>query len=282
MENRISVIVPLYHGKKYIDTIIRMMKKNIRHDRQKQYEIELIFINDYPNEDIFEKNVINQGQITDMRLEIKLITNKKNMGIHYSRVRGLSKSTGNLIHFLDQDDIIMDSYYESQLNHIKGNAVVVSNGQAENKDFTKYIYRYNVMQWTVKHIWFYAKYDCRIISPGQCLIRKECIPQLWKDNILHNNGSDDFFLWLLMLSNGCSFGMNRESIYIHIYTEKNASLDSGTMLSSTQEILDICDSGIKVKYKRIIQERLDKTDLINNKSVIVKIVEALNLRRQKK
>lgn len=40
---------------------------------------------------------------------------------------------------------------------------------------------------------------CAITSPGHCLIRKTSIPQLWKENILKNNGSDDLLLWLLML-----------------------------------------------------------------------------------
>ena len=44
-------------------------------------------------------------------------------------------------------------------------------------------------------------YNNLIRSPGQVLIRKSSIPEYWSEHTLIHNGSDDAFLWILMLCN---------------------------------------------------------------------------------
>ena len=91
----ISVIVPLYHGKKYISDILEMMDNNLREENS-NFEIELIFVNDCPDELITENDI----QIYD-RIKPILLFNDKNCGIHYSRVKGLNKAHGEYILFFD-------------------------------------------------------------------------------------------------------------------------------------------------------------------------------------
>lgn len=260
----ISVIVPLYYGKKYIPDILNMMIKNSEKLEKNQF-IEVLFINDSPDETVEIENIFNIKELT-----VKLFANDENMGIHYSRVKGLNHADGAFVMFFDQDDKIEDNYFASQLRHIRKADVIVANGIAQYPEYDKMLYRYWIMQWTIKHIWFYAKFGCRIMSPGQCLIRKDSIPTVWKENILKNNGADDYFLWLVMLSSKARFEINREKLYNHVYTSVNASLDNNIMMESVKELIEK-QQGISSKYCRMIEKRI-----MQEKTGIVCLVERLN------
>ena len=266
---KISVIVPLYYGKKYIQNIINMMQNN-QEQCQNIADLELIFVNDSPQEMISESEWKFQKNF-----DVKLICNQMNQGIHYSRVRGLSYATGQYIMFFDQDDIIGDNYFISQLKHMNTKCdVVVANGVAQYATYNKLLYRYAFMQWTVKHIWFYTKFGCRIISPGQCLIRRDAIPEIWKRRILHINGADDYFLWLIMLSNKCKFAINRNKLYTHIYTTINTSIDESKMNQSVLEMLEIAGENLSRKDRKRIRNGINQRKGITQR--IIHIVESMN------
>lgn len=243
-----------------------MLQQNIKESKN-DFNIELILINDSPDEVISDEDILHAEDF-----KIILLLNAKNRGIHYSRVRGLGHATGEYIMFLDQDDKIENTYFSSQLKHLQNADVVVANGIAQYPDYEKLLYRYWIMQWTVRHIWFYAKFDCRIISPGQCLIKKESIPSAWKENILENNGADDYFLWLAMLSDKKRFVINRECVYQHVYTSNNASLDCSQMRLSVLEMIKKTDNHIDSSMVSIIKKRIDH----KRKSFLVRVVENIN------
>lgn len=263
---KISVIVPLYQGKKYIASILNMVENNLKSSAGK-FEIEVAFINDFPQE------VILQEEIESKAINnIILMNNERNYGIHYSRIKGLSCTEGDYVLFLDQDDKIADNYFMSQIQHSSNGDVVVANGTVQDQYSTKRLYRYWIMQWTVKHIWFYAKFDCRIISPGQCLIKRSSISDVWKRNVIAANGADDYFLWLLLLSKGCNFKINRECIYTHVFTSVNASLDSEKMKESVREVLEKGEKHIDSNSVKIIRNRIEK----KGKSLLIRLIERIN------
>lgn len=218
----ISIIVPYYFGRKYIPQIVRMYNKNQKKLREiyPDEEIELLIVNDSPSELI---EVQEAG--------VRIVVNKKNMGIHASRVAGLESSRGEYVLFLDQDDIITDQYMVSQMRHMKENTVVVCNGIHRGMPIYK-------SESQFKHIIDECQY-CPMISPGQSLLRKKEIPQEWKKNILQNSGADDFFLWILLRDNGISFQYNEEILYEHINHKKNKSSDLSGMIDSLEELKDI-------------------------------------------
>lgn len=76
----VSVIIPIYKGNGYIESLLNKIEKNYQ---ESQKEIEVIFVNDYPDEEI----IIN-GQY-DFKIEV--INNKVNQGIHQTRINGLKK-----------------------------------------------------------------------------------------------------------------------------------------------------------------------------------------------
>lgn len=268
---KISVIIPLYNGKKYLPDIMSMLLRNLE-EGNGSFKIELILINDFPDEQISYDDI---GHVSD--LNVILLINQENKGIHYSRVRGLSHASGEYIHFFDQDDRISDHFFESQVQSLrKRDDVIVANGIAEYASYSKLLYRYWLMQWTVKFAWFYLKFDCRIISPGQCLIKKSSIPDIWKNNILKQNGADDYFLWLIMLNQGKKIGINREILYTHKYTSANASANKENMRGSVEEVLTIIEPVLGSSRVRTVRERIQGSNTNKITKRLVTIVENIN------
>ena len=94
----ISVIIPLYNCQNSIEkSILSIQIQNF-----KNYEI--ILINDYSNDNT--SNIVNKIKEKDSR--IRIINNKKNMGILYSRSIGTLNAKGKYVFCLDNDDLFFD------------------------------------------------------------------------------------------------------------------------------------------------------------------------------
>ena len=188
---------------------------------------------------------------------------------------GLANSKGEFIVFLDQDDEIVDDCILREYRVIQEADVVVSNLMFENADGTsKLFYKSKGQYKNVFSLLAYTKGHNRIISPGHCLIRKSCIPTEWMDNIMKVNGSDDLFLWILLLIKKCRFVMYEKPIYTHKYTGDNLSAEGAKMDQSSlemAEILNNIDYVPKSVYNDIIRSR--KLSLqIANSCIIKKII----------
>ena len=96
----ISVIIPLYN----CESSIYMSILSVQKQNYKNYEI--ILVNDKSQDNT--SNVVNDIMNKDNR--IKLINNKKNMGILYSRSIGVLNSIGKYIYCLDNDDLFYDEH----------------------------------------------------------------------------------------------------------------------------------------------------------------------------
>lgn len=219
---KISIIVPLYYGSKYLNKINSMVNNN-KYELKKSYsniEVELIYVNDSPDEHIFESD------------SMKVYTNKRNLGIHASRICGLHHSTGEYILFLDQDDEIAPNYLLSQIQNIGSADAVVCNGYYCNQ---RLIYEKNKVPIITRDNVFLPKY--RMCSPGQVLIKKNSIPKDWEKMLMTYSGADDFLLWLLMANNNAKFKSNNAILYTHVENGKNASFNFDNMISSLKEMM---------------------------------------------
>lgn len=116
---KISIITPLYRGQQFIDNIVHNAEKLYEKVRPLGYSVELILVNDSPNEELIIPNC--------QEFDIKLFKNKQNFGIQQTRVNGLEKSIGKYIIFLDQDDDLIVEHYDQQLQLISDADVVVGN-----------------------------------------------------------------------------------------------------------------------------------------------------------
>ena len=99
MKNKIlSIIIPIYNSSKFLkQTILSCINK----DQISYYEI--ICVNDNSN----DKSLHIIKEIQKRFNNIKIINNKKNLGVGVTRNVGIKASTGKYILFLDSDDQII-------------------------------------------------------------------------------------------------------------------------------------------------------------------------------
>lgn len=225
---KITVIVPLYHGKKYINNIVEQINKNAGNVEK---EIELILYNDSPEEEIHTE------EIPQNTYKVQLVQPGYNSGIHGARVNALGYASGEYVIFLDQDDRIADDYLAKQLNEIEGQKadVVICRAVENNK---MYYTKTMVFEEVITKEFALNNFNA-IISPGQAVIRKEAIPSIWKNNILKNNGADDYFLWLAMWAQNKKFALNQDILFEHVMTGRNTSDNVNQMMDSEAEMVHI-------------------------------------------
>ena len=105
MDNLVSIIMPSYNSRKYIEESINSVLK------QTYSNWELIIIDDCSIEDT---DIIVKPYLSDKR--IRYLKNKKNKGAAVSRNRALREIKGKWIAFLDSDDLWKPQKLERQIN----------------------------------------------------------------------------------------------------------------------------------------------------------------------
>ena len=238
MSVAISVVIPWYQGQRYLSGLLSMMGRNseiLRDETGK--ELEVLLVNDSPWENLeaeLKKQTNGAGTY-----RLKVITNPRNSGIHATRVNGLNAAEGEFVQFLDQDDRITDRCLLSQYSSIGDADFVIGNGYDGEKDGGRHlIFANSAAQAAAGDLKCQYYYNNLIRSPGQVLIRRASIPVYWSEQIMKNNGSDDAFLWILMLCKGARAAINEELVYEHVYTGENTSSNNEAMLRSQMEVAE--------------------------------------------
>lgn len=245
----ISVIVPVYYGKRYLPVMTETVEKCAEKVKQ-DWKVELVLSNDAPSDPLEE-------YVSEI-IDIVVINTEVNRGIQGARVKGLESARGIYVLFLDQDDYIAEDFFVSQLKYISGYDASVCNviqrrnllysSTSINKNI---VYNNNILDGN------------EIVSPGQVLIKKESISDVWKENILEHNGADDWLLWICMQGEGKRFVLNPEALYEHIEHGMNAAGNIVEMNRSIEDVYCI------VEKSRLFDER----DIKRLSGTIVKIRE---------
>lgn len=112
--SRVSVIVPVYNGERYLDKCIESILG------QTHTDLELILIDD--------GSIDGSGAICDRWAEkdirVKVI-HQKNQGVSAARNAGLELATGDFVGFVDADDEIAPETYETALRQMDGCDIVM-------------------------------------------------------------------------------------------------------------------------------------------------------------
>jgi len=124
---KISVIIPIYNSHKTIKSAITSIQN------QNMIYIEIILIDDNSKDNSLK--IIENIKKKDPR--IKIINNRINMGILYSRCIGVLNSKGKYILNLDHDDMFFDEDVFNKLYQTaeKGNFDIVSFMEVQGNDY---------------------------------------------------------------------------------------------------------------------------------------------------
>ena len=105
---KVSAVIPVYNSKNSISRCIRSIQN------QDLLNLEIILVNDFSTDDTLK--YIQTYQKEDPR--IKIINNKKNMGILYSRSIGALSAKGDYIFPIDNDDLFLDKDVFSIISNV--------------------------------------------------------------------------------------------------------------------------------------------------------------------
>ena len=97
-EPKVSVVIPMYN----CETFILRSVKSVQYQNLSNFEIILIDDNSTDNTLSIANNIRNQDK------RIRIIKNKKNMGVLYTRSIGVLASKGKYIFNLDNDDLFLN------------------------------------------------------------------------------------------------------------------------------------------------------------------------------
>lgn len=231
----ISVIIPFYKGNKYLEELCQHLEKACIKFKE---QIEVIIVNDSPDIDV------NIELIKSDYYKLSIINHKINRGIHQARVTGTKAAIGKYILFLDQDDELDESFFQSMFYELENDTSIdfaFSNGIFEDENgVCKLILNSYGKVMAAMNYKSYLKVGNLLASPGQCLIRKKSIPKEWIQNIMKINCADDLLLWIMILKNGKNVYVNK-LLYHHISTGENASSDKVNGYLSNLEMCEILE-----------------------------------------
>ena len=112
----VSIIIPYYKKKNFIKKTLN----SILNQSYKNYEIIIVY------DDPIKTDYMYLKKITKKNKKIKIIINNKNLGVGYSRNKGIKLAKGQYIAFIDADDIWKRNKLKYQIKYMKKN----------NHDFT--------------------------------------------------------------------------------------------------------------------------------------------------
>lgn len=247
----ISIITPVYKGNKYLSNLVKYIEESVKNIDK--YQVEWLLVNDFPEEKVEkpESHIEN--------LKIRVINNKRNLGIQQARINGIKQCTGIYILLLDQDDKISKDSLKVHLKNLISADVSVTNGYIETEDKTlKKIFATKSQIKCTANINYYFYIGDIIVSPGMVMIKKDAIPKIWLEETLTTNGADDWLLWTLLLAQNKKFSVSFASTYVHSDTGYNTSKNKAKMWESTEEALEIFRTNIPAygKLCRIFERRI--------------------------
>ncbi len=130
MKPKISVIIPVYNGAKYLPDCLESLKK------QTMKDWTAICIDDGSTDDT--PSILDKYAKKDKRF---VVVHKKNAGVSAARNDGIKKANGEYIHFMDADDILDNNYYEEMLNGSKDADIICSGFVSNSKHSSNMIYK---------------------------------------------------------------------------------------------------------------------------------------------
>jgi len=181
---KVSVIMPAYNSEKTIeDSVYSVLDQTFG-------DFELIIINDCSSDNTFGKIY----KIAEEDPRVRIYSNQKNLGVAETRNKGISLASGDLISFIDSDDIWDREKLEIQLDFLNKTDADFCCSSYEFIDINgeKIGKSYNVPSLLT----YEQLLRENVIGCSTVLLKKEILPPApFKSNYFH----EDYVLWLKLL-----------------------------------------------------------------------------------
>lgn len=124
MAPKISVVIPIYNGAKFLPRCFETLKN------QTMTDWVAVCVDDGSTDET--GNLLDKYAKQDKRITV---IHKKNAGVSAARNDGIKKATGEYIHFMDVDDVLDADYYE-RLYDSAGNSDIVCSGFVSDSKYS--------------------------------------------------------------------------------------------------------------------------------------------------
>lgn len=216
--SKISVIIPCFRCS---DTITRAVLSVVN---QSFTACEIILVEDYSNDQMRTLNKLKEIQVLyNDKIDIKIIKNLTNRGPGYSRNIAWDNAIGDLIGFLDADDVWRFNKLEIQYQYLKNNVELdaVCSFDKYNLDYENNICEIKKNA-SNQNIGYYTMLFRNIISTRSVLIKRS-VKSRFNSKSWY---SEDYWLWLDILYKGGK--INKLPIYLsgffkNAYSKKGLS-----------------------------------------------------------
>lgn len=108
--SKVSIIIPVYNKANYLKETLKSI------DRQIVNDFEVILIDDKSTDNSMD--IISDFK-SSTRKQVRVIQNENNMGVAYSRNRGIEEAKADYITFLDADDLLDRNFLKVMLAKMK-------------------------------------------------------------------------------------------------------------------------------------------------------------------
>ena len=229
MSGKVSIILTVYNGERYLDETIQSVFQQNYKNR------ELIIINDSSKD---RSSEIARQYLYDKR--VYLIENSENLNIVWSRNLWLSVAKGEYICFLDQDDIILQEKLTKQVCFLEihkeywlvGCNIIDINEDGETIWKTIVPEEDKLIR---NRILRSSQFACWAV-----LIRKDILDQIWILNPIYIK-SDDYDLWLRI---GIISKMHNIQIFLFKYRYHLNNTSNNSYKEMTIKSIKLC-----IKYR---------------------------------
>ena len=126
LNNKVSVIIPVYNVEEYLDDCLDSV------ENQTYRDLEIICVNDGSTDSSPE--ILEKHRSKDNRIKI---INQENAGVSAARNTGMDAATGEWIYFIDSDDLIVPYTLEKAIESAKKYGAEIINFKYE--DFSQHL-----------------------------------------------------------------------------------------------------------------------------------------------
>ena len=251
MQEKISIIVPVYNVENYLERCVESILK------QTYTNFELLLINDGSTDksgELCDQLVSKNGNIKVFHLENAGVSNARNVGIQ--------NSTGEWITFVDSDDFITNDYLETLISAVDGDDSIgfsigrlhhIKNGQiTELPVFTGKEEKWSTEQ-TMRELLTTSKTS---FFPVAKLFKREIISDFIFNTDYHL-AEDALFLTEILLKTKCTSVFIDKPIYYYDHRQGSATTSVNTHVFDTIEVYKIIVSDVFQIFPQL------KTDLVN-------------------